>query len=284
MPTWCANPAFLTKDKSERYMLVAHHGSKGSATKIVQDAYGEYHVEVLHDDTAVELFSMNEDGTPGKLLDVEKHEGERGVVARPHSVVMSPSGNCFGVCDKGNNTVRMYGLDPDRGKLIRPTHIVHYTPGTLPRYCVFHPKKPWFYHNNEKCMDLCAYRYTEDGCLQLLNRADAMPQEQEKVHEQQGLAIDAAGRYIYDVVRGPNVITVFEIDSETGAVKLVQHQPVEAKWPRGCALSPDGRFLLVCCLGSEKIVVYAVGEDGRLSPTGYEYPNAAAAYATFCEM
>lgn len=286
-PTWCANPAFLTADKSGRYLLVAHHGSKGSATKIVQDAYGAYHAEVLHDDTAVELFAMEEDGTPGKLLDVKKHEGAAGVIARPHSVVMSPSGNCFGVCDKGNNTVRMYGLDAENGKLIPPAHIVHYAPGTLPRYCVFHPEKPWFYHNNEKCLDLCAYTYTEDGYLQPLNRADSAPQNaqaQETVHEQQGLTIDAAGKYIYDIVRGPNVVTVFEIEPETGAVKPVQHQPVEGKWPRGCALSPDGRFLVVCCLGSEKIIVYAVGENGHLSPTGYEYPNAAAAYATFCDV
>ena len=121
----------------------------------------------------------------------------------------------------------------------------------------------------------------------LLNRADSVPQNaqmQEAVCEQQGLTIDAAGKYIYDIVRGPNVVTVLEIEPGTGEVKPVQHQPIDGKWPRGCALSPDGRFLVVCCLGSDKIVVFAVGENGRLTPTGYEYPNAAAAYATFCQV
>lgn len=286
-PTWCSNPAFMTKDKSEKYMIIAHHGSKGSATKLVQDAFGDYHVEVLHDDTAVELFSMNDDGTPNKLLDVAKHDVNGQGGAHPHSAVMSPSGKLFAVCDKGNDTVRMYGLDAEKGKLIRPTHIVQHARGTLPRYCVFHPEKPWFYHNNEKCMDLHAYTYTEDGFLQLINTASAAPENgeaKEKIHEQQGLVIDAAGKYIYDISRGPNVVAVFEINQSDGSVKAIQYQSINGKWPRGCALSPDGRFLLVCCLGSEKVVVYAIGEDGRLTETGLEYSNAAAAYAIFCEV
>lgn len=289
--TWCASPSYLTLDDSGRFLIVSHHGSKAAVTKIGEDACGNYYPVVEHDDVAVELFSINEDGTIGRLLDVVKHYGsgpeKRQVIAHPHSTVVSPSGKLFAVCDKGNDTVSMYMLDREKGKLIRPKHIYQHTPGTLPRYCVFHPEKPWFYHNNENCGEFNAFSYNEDGLLREINICSTLAAGQEmreKTLEQQGLVIDHEGRYIYDIVRGPNVVAVLEVNQQDGSVKPVQQQQIEGKWPRGCAISPDGRFLLVCCLGSEKVMEYAIGIDGRLSETGKEYPNAAAAYAIFCEM
>lgn len=289
--TWCASPSFLTLDKTGEYLIVAHHGSKAVATKIEEDAFGNYRPVVVHDDVAVQLFSVKQDGTIGRLLDVAKHYGsgpeKRQVIAHPHSAVMSPCGKLFAVCDKGNDTIRMYKLDREQGKLIRPAHIYKHAPATLPRYCVFHPQKPWFYHNNENSADFHAFHYDEEGLLHKINTCSTMPvhqEMQEKVLEQQGLVIDRKGQYIYDIVRGPNLVTVLEIDQSDGSVKPIQYQPIEGKWPRGCAISPNGRFLLVCCLGSEKVVVYAIGADGRLTATGREYPVAGAAYATFCEI
>lgn len=289
--TWCASPCYLTLDQSGEFLIVSHHGGNSAVTKIGEDAFGNYFLKVERDDAAVELFSVNKDGSLGKLLDVDKRYGsgpeKRQAHARPHSAVMSPDGKLFAVCDKGADTVYMYKLDRTAGKLIRPRHTYIHAPATLPRYCVFHPKKPWFYHNCENAMSFYAFTYDADGLLQENGVCSVLPdgaEPQEKVHEQQGLIIDHAGRYIYDIVRGPNVVAVLEIDQQNGSPTVVQYQPISGKWPRGCALSPDGRFLLVCCLGSEKVVEFAVGGDGRLSGTGREYPNAGAAYVTFCEM
>lgn len=289
--TWCTSPCYLTLDQTGKFLLVSHHGSNAAITKIGQDAYGNYYPIVERDDVAVELFSVNEDGTLGKLLDVDKRYGsgpeKRQSHARPHTAVMSPSGKLFAVCDKGTDTVYMYMLNEETGKLVRPQHTHVHTPGTLPRYCVFHPEKPWFYHNNENTVCLNAFTYQEDGLLREAGTYSALPdacEMQEPTHEQQGLVIDRAGRYLYDIVRGPNIVTVFEVNQDDGSLKAVQHQPIPGKWPRGCAISPDGRFLLVCCLKSEAVVEFAIGSDGRLNETGRTYPNTAAAYATFCEL
>lgn len=289
--TWCASPAYLTLDSTGKFLLVANHGGKAAVTKIGQDAAGNYYPIVEHDDSTVELFSVNEDGTIDRLLDVVKHSGSgperRQVIAHPHSVVMSPSGELFAVCDKGNDTVRMYKLDREKGTLILPAHVYTHKPATLPRYCLFHPEKPWFYHNNENTADFSAFVYDEEGSLKELCTCSTMPEDQqmkEKILEQQGMTMNREGTFIYDIVRGPNVIAVLKVNQEDGTVEAVQHQPIPGKWPRGCTLSPDGRFLLVCGLGDEQIIMYAVGEDGLLSETGNVYPNAAAAYATFCEI
>ncbi len=287
-PTWGASPCYLTLDASGKYMLIAHHGCNAAVTKIGQDAHGNYYPLVELDDVPVVLFAVNEDGTLGKVLDVVKHTGsgpeKRQLHAHPHTTVMSPSGRLFAVCDKGNDTVRMYGLDQENGKLIRPKHLQVYEPGTLPRYCVFHPEKPWLYHNNEKSMNFYSLTYDEAGFLQNNHVCNAMPGNSELVEkecEQQGLVIDKDGRYIYNVVRGPNVVTVFEVDQESGAAKPIQYMKIPGKWPRGCAISPDGRYLLVCCLDSAAVIEFKITEDGRLSETGREYSDTGAAYAVF---
>ena len=286
--TWCPSPSYLSLDRSGRFLIVSNHGSKAAVTKIRQDAFGNYYPVIEHDDAVVELFSLKEDGEIDRLLDVVKHYGsgpeKRQTIAHPHSVVMSPSGKLFAVCDKGNDTVRMYGLDAEKGKLILPKHIYYHEPGSLPRYCLFHPEKPWFYQNNENSREFFAFRYSEEGELEKIGVCDVVGSDcemQERILEQQGLVMDARGKYIYNVVRGPNVVCVLEIDRQTGGVKPVQQQKIDGKWPRACALSPDGKFLLVCCIESGEVIVFSVGEDGRLSETGKRCLHKNAAFAKF---
>ena len=290
-PTWCASPCYLSLDQSGSFLLVSHQGSYAAVTKIGVDAQGSYYPVVERDDAAVELFEVHPDGTLGRLLDVDKRRGggpeKRQVHARPHTAVMSPSGKLFAVCDKGNDTVSMYMLDQETGKLIRPRHIHQHEPGLLPRYCVFHPEKPWFYHNTESNGVIYSFTYQENGQLLETGAYPAVPADcemREKTLEQQGLVISRDGRYIYDIVRGPNLAVVLEVDQTDGSLKTVCRQPIAGRWPRGCALSPDGRFLLVCCLDSGEVIEFAAGPDGRLHDTGKAYSNHAAAYAIFCPM
>ncbi len=241
--TWSANPAYLTLDATGEYLVVANHGSKSAVTKIGQDAYGNYYPIIEHDDATVELFSVNEDGTIDRLLDVIKHPGsgpeKRQVIAHPHSAVMSPSGRLFAVCDKGNDTVRMYKIDREKKKFVLPTQIYKHPGATLPRYCVFHPDKPWFYHNNENTTYLSAFTYDEDGYLTELGSCNVLPESyemREQVLEQQGLVMSRDGRYIYDIIRGPNVVAVMEVDQGNGTVKL----QTKRNFPSGEIAHPRG--------------------------------------------
>lgn len=92
------------------------------------------------------------------------------------------------------------------------------------------------------------------------------------------------GRFLYDIVRNPDLVCVFRIDEADGAVTKIQSLPVDDKWPRGCAVSRDGRFLIVCGLQAGRIFVYSVGEDGRLTDTGISLEQCCAAYATFAAV
>lgn len=289
-PTWCPSPCYLSLSADGARLLVAHQGSYAAVTKLGRDAYGGFYPVIEHDDVAVELFSLGADGVPDRLLDADLCRGagpeRRQIHARPHTVVRSPDGTLFAVCDKGNDTIGMYGISPDGARLRLPQHIYRCRAGLLPRYCVFHPTGPWFYHNTESDDRVYAFRYDPEGALTPLGAASAAAgaPQRERMTEQQGLVMSADGRFLYDVVRGPNVVSVLAIDQETGLPETVQQHPLAGAWPRGCALAPDGKTLLVCCRDSGTVERFAVGEDGRLASAGEPVQNPAAAYALFCEL
>ena len=289
VPTFCPHPAYLTLDTTGKYIVVAHHGSHSCITKIGEDDAGTYYPVVEFDDSLVELLSVNEDGTVGEILDAVKHTGSgpgtRQKNPHPHSANMSPSGSLFAVCDKGNDGVYMYKIDRENDKLIAcgPPHMT--PPGTMPRYCVYHPTQPFFYHNCEGSVDVFAYRYDEEGNLDSLGSFSSMAADHvrqiDAMYVQQGLCMHPSGNFLYDVIYGAEMVAVYRINQEDGSLTLIQNQPVGYEWSRGGTLSPDGRFLVVTCFKGNKAVVFRIGDDGRISPTGNEYDHPAAAYATF---
>lgn len=291
VPTYCSNPSYLTMDATRKYMVVSHHTTRACVTKLLRDAYGRFCPYVEHDDPYVELFSVNEDGSVGELLDAVKHEGCGPDSAQqshphPHCAVMSPSGRLFTVCDKGNDSIYMYAIDYENQRLAQPQNPYACAPGSKPRFCVYHPSLPFLYQNNEGKPYVNAYRYEENGRLESIgtfgvDSEDTLTLPGRRV--QQDLRIDRKGQYLYNVVRDPAMVAVYRVDQATGALTLIQNFPVDAEWPRGCALSPDGRFLVLTGMNSGDVMTFAVGEDGLLHDTGFSVKQPGAAFATFVE-
>ena len=291
--TFCPNPAYMALNADSSRMLVANYSGFAAASKIQKDAFGKYHLEIVYDDAAVELFEILPNGRIGELKDVAMHTGSgpcaQQTHPRPHCVVRSPSGKLYAVCDKGNDCVYMYTVHKDSLKLCALPF--QDTPGSMPRYCVFHPTLPFLYVNHEGSAGLSVFRYTEDGKLSFKGTYHALTEltladsENGPKHiEQQGLMISADGHFLYDMVNGPNVIAVFAIDQKTGAPALVQNQKISAgNWLRSSALSPDGRFLIAASLDPGNVETFRVQENGLLVSGGQVLKQSAAAYVTFVE-
>ena len=78
----------------------------------------------------------------------------------------------------------------------------------------------------------------------------ALPEgsERESIAKQSDLKLHPSGRTLYSLIRGLDAIAVFAVTEETGTLELVQTVELDARGPRGCAISPDGRFMLIAAL------------------------------------
>lgn len=289
--TFCPFPDYVNLSADGRYMIVPHHSWAGSITTIERDGDGKFHPVVRYMDSAIDLFTVKDDGTVDELVDVRKHtftqrttdyEG-RVTIPHPHCAVRSPSGNLFAVCDKGDGHIYIYTIDEEANQLRLLFRTMTDVPLSEPRYCAFHPTLPYLFVNHEHTghgrMIVSAFRYDEDGTLTPINKVDCLPPEA-KANCAQGFCISPDGTHLYNLLNGYDAVAVLAIDQDTGAISLVQQVAVVGGHPRNCALSPDGRFLITTCLRGE-IAVYAVGADGLLTPTEHKAFLHGSAYINF---
>lgn len=290
--TYCPFPDYIGFSLDKKYMIVPHHSCARSITTIEQDANGKYIPVVRYMDSAVELFTMNTDGSMNTLADVRKTPfhgkmkdyQDQVTIPHPHCAVCSPSGNFFAVCDKGTGRLYLYAIDRHTNKLILLSETLTDEPLSEPRYCVFHPTKPYLYVNHEHSahghMMVSAFSYDEEGNVTFLNKVDCLPQGK-KANCGQGFCISPDGRYLYNQLNGShNSIAVLEIDQNNGQIDFRQSVPVAGAKPRNCNLSPDGKFLISACLSGE-IEVYAVGANGCLTLTPHKEFMPGSAYINF---
>ena len=274
--TLCANPTGVCMDLSGRFMAVSNHSTPGGiTTEIVRDDSG-YRPLVHCNEAVVELFSLDAEGCPEKLIDVKKHgepipAGKNGQknINHVNSVTRAPKADVFAACDKGDGCVYMYRLENESLRLTEKRTTIG--AGGHPRACVFHPEQPFLFVNHEHSfdgrMDVCSFRYTEDGSLTEICAVNTLPSDyslRERSMEQQGFCIHPAGIALYTVQRGNNAVCVLSIDPFSGELRVLQNVDIPGSWPRGCAITPDGSHLAVACRDSGEIFVYAVEPDGLL--------------------
>jgi len=290
--TFCPCPDYVNFSPDRRFMIIPHHSLPISVTTVQKDKNGHYVPVTTCMDSAIDLFRMNEDGTIDELVDVVHHRFQnrttdfqgKMTIPHPHCAVRSPSGRLFAVCDKGDGCLYFYRVNEEAGKLECLSRTPTDVPLSEPRYCAFHPSEPWLFINHEHTghgrMPVCTFRYKEDGTVLPMAKVDSLPAEYTDHAEGQGFCMSADGRFLYNLLQGPNVVAVLRVNQETGELSVLQHMPVAGARVRHCALSPDGRFLITACLSGE-IAVYEVLQDGTLSPTPHSAFLKGSAYITF---
>lgn len=270
-PSYGANPTYLELDAGGGYLLAVNHGTRGTVTETETDASGKIHIRVRHDESSVVLFPLGEDGSIGEPTDLFRLTGEGPGVFQlgphAHSIRRSPLGNLYAVCDKGGDQVFMFRLDYEQKKIVPcPGSPYHRTPGSAPRYSVFHPTLPYLFVNKEYKTIVSSFRYDPEGRLALVGSFSSLPDHiaPPAGASQSDLCIDGSGRRLYVLLRLVNVITVFDIDERTGGLTRLQTLENVCDGGRGCAISPDGRFLIVASLSGD-VTTYPIKPDGTLS-------------------
>lgn len=304
----CPCPAYLSLDQTGKYLLMACHSSFNAVTKAVKGADGYWHTSVEYDDAIVGMFRLNGDGSIGPLVDVKKHDKFKCpsamLHAHPHTMIPSPDHTLYACSDKGDSHIYFYRIDYLQEALVLSCDPYWDNAGASPRYCAYHPAKPWFFVNHERDMRVTAFHLGKNGELNEINTVKAIPDEldgkrtsavREAIHgeicappadgfwplEQQGFVISKDGKYLYDALNGADAVAVFEIDQACGSIKRLQTYPIQGRWVRGCALSPDGRFLAVSSLQSGGVSIYPLADDGTLRERVSHVELQGGSYLTF---
>lgn len=292
--TFCSFTSYLNTDPDKKYLMVSNHSMPNFSTVAEVGEDGVIRPVLQHQDSLMNLFALNKDGSIGDMVDIAKHlagaelrctlEGKP-TIPHPHCVMRSPSGSLYACCDKGDGHLYIYTIENGKLKLLSRT--LTDTEFSEPRYCAFHPTKPYLYVNHEHTpgdnITLTTFRYGEDGQLEKIGtlHGDVTGFEpKEAPRQQQGMCISPDGRFVYTQAHGYNLLLTLAVDDETGLLKQVQATQIDGTWPRSLNLSPDGKFLINCCLGGQ-ITVYRVGEDGMLTDTGHRGFARGSGYASF---
>lgn len=300
-PSFGSNPSMVSIDPTGKHLLCSIHTAKPCPCKIVQDDLGSWQIAPACPSANCVVFELNEDGTIGEVRDIMAFRGEAHL-SQLHTVTWAPNGKFFVVADKGTGDIYSMVLDSE-GKL-ELASTVSLGKGYSPRYVRFHPEKPWMYCNFESANEVVAFSFDEKGVLERTGAGAVVPEEwlarvpeKDGKYEQQDMKMTEDGSYLYTVFRGSSDnlvgkervhgdggfqgVAVLKIDQDTGIPDNVQALELDCAWPRGCALSPDEKHLVVSCLYSDEMIALPINADGTLSADAVAVEQTTAANVTF---
>jgi len=229
------------------------------------------------------VLPIKPDGSLAPASSVQKHTGssinpKRQNAAFTHSINCDPAGRFALVADLGMDKIMTYRLDTSAGTLVPgdPPFTVTEAGGG-PRHLTFHPSGKFVYAGLELANKVVAYAYdAAKGSLGEIQTINTLPEGFAAESTTSEILTTPDGRFLYVANRGHNSLSIFAIDSATGKLSLVGHEPTRGEIPRNFYIEPTGTYLIAVNAKPGNAVVFRINpEDGRLTFTGseIEIPN-----------
>jgi 6-phosphogluconolactonase len=254
---------------------------RGSAHVSV-DPLGKFVYVSNYSEGNVVVFQIREDGSVTEAVDSAYHEGSsvnenRQRAAHVHSVIPSADGRFIYVSDLGIDKINIYKVNRETGELT-PADTPYFAnePGAGPRHFVIHKNGRFAYSVEELTVSVAALRVdSETGALHQIERYSLLPEGVEPDDSMTGadLHISPDGRFLYVSNRGggQDLIAIFEIDTETGELNIVGHEPTRGVHPRNFMVDEKGEYLMVANRDGNHVVIFRRdSQSGLLEFTGNE--------------
>lgn len=299
------NPSFLTVDPTQRFlytvnetmqwdgqtgggvsaysldpqtaepMLLNQQPSKGGAPCYISiDTARRFAFLVNYGQGNVIMLPILPDGRLAPASDAIQHHGSSANPRRQegphtHSIVLDPSQQFALVSDLGTDTVTVYAIDYEHGKLTYRSQWKA-QPGAGPRHLTFHPNGHFAYLIQEVNSTITAFAYhSETGTLEELQTVSALPKDFHGESTGAEVRVSPSGKFLYGSNRGADSIVQYAIDEATGKLMYVAHHSSGGRTPRNFTIDPTGTIMLVANQDTSNIVSYHIDEQtGRLQPTG----------------
>lgn len=302
------NPAFLTLDRSQRYLYAVHgDGTTVSAYAIdpatgslkslnEQDTGGKNPAHIVVDPTnrfllianhssgSVVTLAIQPDGSLGPVAGKYDLPGTPGphrtdqTGSEPHQAVFDPANRFVIVPDKGLDRIFVLRLDTTNGQLAQVSSIVT-REATGPRHVAFHPRLPYMYCIDELRSTVTTYHWDQSqGRLEPLQILPSTAPTFTADTRGGEIAVGADGAYVYATNRsGAGDSTPGGPDPDTAGIYRVDPATgllTAIGWQSTQGIRP--RF---ACFGPDEKTFYAANErsdtivafradDGKLTPTG----------------
>ncbi|MEU6537343.1 lactonase family protein [Streptomyces sp. NPDC047000] len=171
-----------------------------------------------------------------------------------HQVQGDPSGRWVLSVDLGTDSVRVCTLD---GGALALHGEFALRPGSGPRHLAFHPGGRYAYVVNELTPAVAVCRWDAvSGTLKPLTETQALPGAPAGDAYPSGIVVSPDGRFVWTATRGADALSVFAVEGEGEALRLVASVPCGGRWPRALA-GADG-FLYVANERSGDVTWFAV--------------------------
>jgi 6-phosphogluconolactonase len=276
--------AFAVAESGDALTELGAVSSGGSlACHISLDASGKFLFVANYLGGSCAVIPLKPDGSLSPASFVQKHTGssvhpKRQTAPFTHAIHHDPAGRHVLVADLGIDKILTYRFDASAGTLSPgDPAFVATEAGGGPRHFTFHPSGKYAYANLELSNKVVAYRYdAEKGALAEIQSIHALPDGCEGQSTTSEILTTPDGRFLYVANRGHNSLGIFSIDSESGKLALVGHEPSRGETPRNFYIEPSGRFLVATNAKPGNAVVFRINpQDGRLTFTGseIEVPN-----------
>jgi 6-phosphogluconolactonase len=249
IPSLGAAPAFLSLDKSGRYLMVANYNGGNVA-----------------------VFQVERDGTLGQHSAFIQNAGsglrpDRQAGPHAHFIRVTNDNRFVMVADLGIDKVLVCRFDTITGSLTpADSGFAKLDPGSGPRHIAFSPSGKIVYVLNELTSSVTVFSLrAENGRLQTRQTLSTLPGNFTGRNTAAEIVIDSKGQFLYVSNRGDNSIGLFSINSENGSLTPVEWISSGGKTPRNFEIDPTGQWLFAANQESDNIALFRIDQaTGRL--------------------
>lgn len=247
----------------------------GGAAHVAVDETSSTVLTAQYGGGSVAAFRLNEDGSLRERTALIDHEGGSGVVlgrqdaSHAHWVGFSPDNRFAFVPDLGLDKVVIYAHDPATS-MITAHGSARVPAGGGPRHMKFHPSGKWVYVLNELSLSITVFDYdAETATMTPKQTIPTVPKTllaKERFNSASEIRVHPTGRFVYSANRGHDTITAFRVNQDSGALSVIELEPVRGATPRNFNLDPSGRWLIAAGQDSHTLASFEVnGGTGELT-------------------
>lgn len=258
--------AYITTDKTGKYVIASNHGSYFYTTRFKKTDDGDYLPQIMRDDGSLALFRVREDGGLEDACDLQILEGKGYDVfsqasAHPHAVEVTRDDYVIAP-NKGADTIDIFVLDKEKDKLI-PAYNIKDEPGSAPRHLAIHPIKPMFFVMNEFNNKIVSYRWdVASGEPEILAHTFTVPMQfVGKTYTSCDIKIHPSGNFVYGTNHTFKSIVAYKVDQVSGKLSLIGNFREEIGIYREISIDLTGKYLVAGDLKTDLIDVFEINQD-----------------------